>query len=154
MVNKLLGRSGHAMSKRRLLILALTLTAVAAVFALAAPLVKRKVQSAGCSNTMGAICCAARIWAGDGDGHFPSDFLSMSNELNTPKVLICPGDHSRQPAASWATFTPADSSYEIVTPGLHDSDTNNVFVRCKIHGHLGYADCAVLDEANRRRKIP
>ena len=61
--------------------------------------------------------------------------------------------HGRQAAANWVTFTPADSSYEIVTPGLPDGDTNGVFLRCKIHGHLGYADATVFDGVRRRTKI-
>jgi hypothetical protein len=54
----------------------------------------------------------------------------------------------------WAVFTPADSSYEIVTPGLKDGDTNGVFLRCRIHGYLGYADATVFDGVRRRTKIP
>lgn len=132
----------------------MVLAAVVVLMTFASPVVKRKAESVGCGNYMASIGCAARIWAGDHDDHLPSDLLSMSNELATPKVLICPGDHSRKPAASWGSFTPADSSYEIVTPSLRDGDTNGVFLRCKIHGHLGYADATVFDGVRRRTKIP
>ena len=142
------------MSKRRIIILTMTLAVVVVALALVAPSAKRKAESVQCGNYMASIGCAARVWAGDHDDHLPSDFLSMSNEVIATEILICPGDHSRPPAASWATFTPSDSSYEIVTPGLRDGDTNGVFLRCKIHGHLGYADATVFDGVRRRTKIP
>lgn len=104
---------------------------------------------------MCSICIAARTWAMDNNDYMPSDFLSMSNELATPRVLVCPGDHSRRPAASWASWTPDQSSYEIVTPHLPEGDANGVFLRCKVHhDHLGYADGTVFDGIARRTKVP
>ena len=144
----------HTMSKRRIIIFATVLVLIIAAIALTASMAKRKAESVSCGNYMVSIGCAARMWAEDHDGHLPSSLLSMSNELATPKILICPGDHSRKPAADWASFTDADSSYEIVTPGLQDGDTNGVFLRCKIHGYLGYADGTVFDGVRRRTKIP
>jgi hypothetical protein len=142
------------MSKRAILIITGVLVLVVGALVVAAPWAKRKAESVSCGNYMASIGCAARLWAEDHDGHLPSDLLSMSNEVITPKILVCPGHHARQPAASWSVFTPADSSYEIVTPGLKDGDTNGVFLRCKIHGHLGYADATVFDGVRRRTKIP
>jgi hypothetical protein len=79
----------------------------------------------------------------------------MSNELNNPIILICPGDHVRKPATNWAAFTPENSSFEIVTSNLVDGDPNGVFLRCKIHGdHIGYSDGTVFDGIRRRTKIP
>lgn len=136
------------------MIFAGVLMLAACVLVVAASWGKRKAESAQCGNHMASIGCAARLWASEHDDHLPSDLLSMSNEVIATKILICPGDHSRPPAASWATFIPTDSSYEIVTPGLRDGDTNGVFLRCKIHGHLGYADATVFDGFRRRTKIP
>jgi len=142
------------MNKRGIFILAVALVVVAAAFVLIARSARQKVESVQCGNYMSSIGCAARLWANDHDEHLPLDLLSMSNELNTPKILICPGDHSRQRAANWESFTSAQSSYEIVIPGLKDGDTNGVFLRCKVHGHLGYADSTVFDGVRRRTKIP
>ncbi len=141
------------MRKRYIGIIAALLLLVLVTMALAAQMAKRKAQSLSCGNYMASIGCAARLWAEDHNGHLPSDLLSMSNELAVPKVLICPGDRSRKPATNWASFTDADSSYEIVTRALRESDTNGVFLRCKIHGHLGYADATVFDGVRRRTKI-
>src|ERR1019366_2837878 len=121
----------HAMNKKRVIILSAVILLVVVALVVAASSAKRKSESVQCGNYMASIGCAARLWAEDHDGHFPSILLLMSNELATPKILICPGDHSRPPAASWASFAPADSSYEIVTGGLQDGDTNGVFLRCK-----------------------
>jgi hypothetical protein len=142
------------MSKRCIIISTAVLVLVIATMVLVAPLAKQKAESISCGNYMASIGCVARLWAEKHDGHLPSSLLSMSNQLVTPAILICPGDHSRKPAANWASFTAADSSYEIVTPGLQDGDTIGVFLRCKIHGHLGYADATVFDGVRRRTKIP
>jgi len=152
-VAKLVNSLDHTMSKRPIAIFAFVLVLVVVALVIAAPSAKRKAESVQCGNYMASICCAARLWASDHDRHLPSELLAMSNEVSTPKILVCPGDHSRRPAANWATFTPADSSYEIVTPGLPDGDTNGVFLRCKIHGHTGYADATVFDGVRRRTKI-
>ncbi len=113
-----------------------------------------KSQSAQCGNIMVAIGNAAWVWAGEHDDRLPSELHAMADELITPKMLICPADRFRQPAADWSSFKPAQSSYVIVTPNLHLSETNGVFLRCQIHGHLGYADDTVFDGQKRRRKIP
>ena len=98
-----------------------------------------------CGNSMCSICFAARSWAVDNNGKMPSDFLSMSNELATPRVLICDADRSRRAAPNWASFTPDLSSYEIVASDLREGDPNRVFLRCKIHkDHIGYADGQLL----------
>jgi hypothetical protein len=142
------------LNARRIIFMAATLAVVVTGLALFAPSAKRKAESVQCGNYMASIGCAARLWANDHGDYLPSQLISMSNEVIATKILICPGDHSRKPAASWASFTAADSSYEIVTPGLRDGDTNGIFLRCTIHGHLGYADATVFDGLKRRTKIP
>src|SRR6185503_2887196 len=132
----------------RLIILS---TALVALVGCAQPQ-KQRAGSHACGNYMVSIGFAARLYAEDHDDYLPSDLLSMSNEVIAPKILVCPGDHSRRPAASWAVFTPADSSYEIVTPHLREGDTNLVFLRCKIHGHVGYGDGSVFVDGHRHHK--
>ena len=114
---------------------------------------RRQDLSLQCGNYMASIGTAARLWAHDHDGRFPPDLLSLSNEGAIPAMFICPGDRTRKPAASWAVFTPDSTSYEMVTPGLRDGETNGVFFRCKIHGHLGYGDGTVFDGVSKRTKI-
>jgi hypothetical protein len=140
---------------RQFITLVAVIAPITIIAACTAPSAKRRAESAACGNYMCSICIAARAWAMDGDGHLPSDFLSMSNEVSSPRILICPGDHSRRPPANWALWTPNQSSYEIVTLHLLDGDTNGVFLRCKVHrDHLGYADGTVFDGISRRTKVP
>ncbi|MFZ2643314.1 MAG: hypothetical protein WA117_20155 [Verrucomicrobiia bacterium] len=137
---------------RNLLLLAMIVLALIIAALAVAPSVKRRLVSAQCANYMASIGCVAFQWSHDHGGHFPSKFPSMSEMISTPKLLICPGDHSRKPAASWAAFTPGNTSYEIVSPGWQGNNTNTVFMRCKVHGHLGYTDATVFDGVRRRTK--
>jgi hypothetical protein len=82
----------------------------------------------------------------------PSNLVSMSNELITPKLLVCPGDRERHPTGDWASVTASNNSYEIVTPGLRFGESNAVFLRCKIHGYKGYANDVLLDASGRSVK--
>jgi hypothetical protein len=142
------------MSKRRIVVLVLVLTVVGVVtIVIAQPAVKRRAESMMCGNSMASIGCAARLWANDHDGRLPADFAAMSDELNSPRILVCPGDHARQRATNWSSFSATNSSYEIVAPGLRDDDINTVYFRCKYHGHKGYADATVFDGVRRRTKL-
>jgi hypothetical protein len=141
------------MKKRIILILAVVVVIAGGWFLINDAMAKQKAASAKCANNMSSIISAARFWAEDHGEKLPADFLSMTNELVTTEILVCPGDHSRKAAATWAAFTPADSSsYEIVTPGLQSSDTNAIYLRCKVHGHTGFGDATVFDGNQRRAK--
>jgi hypothetical protein len=122
------------------------------VFAATAMSAKRRAESLGCASGVTSISLAVRLWAEDNGGVCASNFICMSNELATPKILVCPGDHQRQKAPDWASFTPAYCSYEILAPALRVEDTNTAFFRCSIHGHLGYTDGTVFDGVRRRHK--
>jgi hypothetical protein len=113
---------------------------------------RRQVESLMCGNYISSIGLATRVWAGDNGNKLPNNFVVMSNELAMTKILICPGDKSRQPAKDFASFTPTNSSYVLLTPGVPWNDTN-AFLRCQVHGHLGYADGTVFDGKQRRSKV-
>ena len=90
------------------------------------------------------------MWAEDHEGYFPTNFLVMSNELNTPKILCC---IPARRASVWSEFAPPNTTYEIVTHGVHETNINTVFVRCTVHGHLGYPNGTVFDGKRRRGKF-
>jgi hypothetical protein len=113
------------------------------------PAAKRHAESLNCRSQMYGILCAATLWSADNGGRLPSDFLAMTNELSTPRILVCPRDHIHPLATSWASFTTNNSSFEIVAPGIYKTDTNVVYLRCKIHGYVGYSDGRVLDASGR-----
>jgi hypothetical protein len=80
---------------------------------------RRKTLRINCVNNLKEISLAYRIWAGDNNGKFPFEisvtnggsmelaatgdvvttFQIVSNELTTPKLLICPADIERFPPA-------------------------------------------------------
>jgi len=143
------------MKKRDVIFTLLGALAIAFVlFTLSMPRLKKWNESVTCGNLMSSIGCGARIWAGDNSNHLADNFLVMSNELCTPKILICPSDRFHKPAQSWAVFTTNNSSYEILRPGMPDEDFTNAYFRCTIHGHLGFADGTVFDGKRRRTKWP
>jgi hypothetical protein len=97
-------------------------------------------------NNLKQIGLAAKMWELDNNDVLPRDFLSMTNELNTPKVLFCPQDKERHPAAEWASFNATENcSYEFLAPGATnaDSEPQRVLFRCKVDGNLGLADGSV-----------
>ncbi len=113
---------------------------------------KGKAQEIDCVNKMKQIGLAARLWSNDNNDVFPSDFLSMSNELVSTKILFCNGDlsHTRQSVSDWSTVTTANISYVFVAPGIKDNAAaaSKVVFRCPIHGHVGLGDGSVLRGVN------
>lgn len=110
-------------------------------------------RSINCASSICSIGLAARLYANDHGGRFPTNFPCFSDELMTPKVLRCSADISRQRANDWSAFTDTNCSYEILAPGLREDTTNTAFLRCRVHGHLGYTDGTVFDGVRRRRKF-
>ena len=97
-----------------------------------------------CVSNMKQIGLAARLYANDHDDSFPKDFLSMSNELASPKILWCPADTSKTRADSWPALSPANVSYEFLVPGAKEKDVvRTPAFRCPIHRHIGFGDGSV-----------
>ena len=108
----------------------------------ATPAVNPSVQ---CINNLKQLALAARIWSSDHGDKFPSDFLTMSNELVSPKALVCPGDAMKTQASDWSQFNAsANVSYEFLKPGAAQAavSAETVF-RCPVHGHIGLGDGSV-----------
>ncbi len=140
------------MRRRRSILIGLCVIIVAGAvaFVLGVRAAQRRAQSLICASSVVSIGYAGHLWADDHGGRFPSNFVCMSNEVVTPMVLSClPARRTRD----WSAFTPNNCTYEIVTPGVHEDATNTVFLRCTIHGHLGYPDGTVFDGVRRRGKF-
>jgi len=73
---------------------------------------KSKAQSISCVNNLKQMGLAAHIYASDHNDAFPPDFSTMKDQLNTPRVLICPAapNHEISASLTWASFDPAQSS--------------------------------------------
>lgn len=117
---------------------------------------KGRAQAINCMSHMKQIGLAALIYANDHKEVFPPDFLSMSNELVSPKILTCPSDNSKVGTRSWAQCTPANISYEYLLPGAKvDAAARQEVFRCPIHGSVCYGDGSVmLGGAGRKRPPP
>ncbi len=145
------GRSRHAYVTWGVALGVLAAAIAATVLLLRA---RRDAQSRTCVSTMCSIIAAAHMYADDHDGVMPSSLEELRpSYVDNPKVFICPADRTRQPAADSCTLTPDNCSYEVVTPGLHTNvPSDTIFLRCKMHGHVGYVDMTVFDGEHRRTK--
>lgn len=121
-----------------LLVIIAVLAILAAMLLPALAKAKQKAQRINCVNNLKQCGLAFRIWAGDATDRFPMEvsinsggtkefatgadtfrhFQVMSNELSTPKVLICPADN-RTIATSFARLENQNVSYFV---GLDASD--------------------------------
>jgi prepilin-type processing-associated H-X9-DG protein len=108
-------------------------------------------QRINCTNNLKQVELSFRTWALDNQDQLPMQvavtnggareliaqgmvfpiFQVMSNELSTPKILICPQDAKRNPAANFASLTDKQVSYfvcqnpsEAGNPGLLSGDRN------------------------------
>jgi len=152
-----------------------------------------------CANNLKQIGLAFRVWALDNGGKYPMQvsitnggsmekvekriasvhFQAMSNELSTPKVLLCPADDGRTNADSFQTFNNSHLSYFVgaeaedtnphgllsgdanllisgvaVKPGLLELGTNQSVAwssaRHVLQGNIGLADGSVQGVASTR----
>ena len=140
---------------------------------------KSKAQSINCRNNMKQIGLASRVWAIDNDGNFPfnvstnqggtlelcspgSDgfdrnavfhFRVMSNELSTPKILVCPADIRKKAALNFESLQPKNVSYQICS-GTNVSEVNpaTVMAICPIHNNVVLCDGSVQQFSKSRLK--
>jgi len=104
---------------------------------------QKRAEAIRCINNLKQMGLSARVWANDNHDLLPPDVLSMSNELSSPLVLICPGDAGRQAATNWASFSMANCSYDYLAASGTEAEPQRVAFRCPIHGHVGLCDGSV-----------
>ena len=107
------------------------------------PAAKRETLSRSCLGNMKSMGYAATVWAKQHGNTTPTNWLAFSEELISARLMLCPADAGRTPASTWSTFGPGNTSYEIVGADGRWGDSNRVFIRCKVHGHVGLADGSV-----------
>jgi prepilin-type N-terminal cleavage/methylation domain-containing protein len=122
----------HALTLVEVLVVIVVLAVIAAILLPALSAAKRKASHFSCHMNLQMIDLANQIFAGDHNGKFPIQvsltnggamelivtgnvaayFQVMSNELSTPKLLICPADTDRIAATNFITdFNSSKISY-------------------------------------------
>jgi hypothetical protein len=73
-------------------------------------------------------------------------FQALSNELSTPKILVCPRDKARKPAVDFASLQAGNVTYQLRS-GTNVSDVNprEVLAVCPIDGNILYCDGTVIE---------
>jgi prepilin-type processing-associated H-X9-DG protein len=122
--------SNHGFSLVGLIIIVAVLAILAAMLLPALASAKHKSKRIQCVNNLKQDGLAFRIWEGDNGDKYPMavstnkngtmeygedgnafrHFQVMSNELSTPKILICPAD-ARTPAANFMRLNNKNVSY-------------------------------------------
>ena len=124
--------TARAFTVTELLITIACIALVAAIFLPALAKSKARSSRLGCVNCMKQIGLAFRTWSIDNDDRLPMQvsvanggtmelvangvvyphFQVMSNELSTPKILLCPNDEKRSYATNFAVdLTDRNLSY-------------------------------------------
>ncbi len=114
---------------------------------------RERAESIACVNNLKQVGLAARMWAVDHQYVLPPDIVSMANELDTPKILVCPSDRAREAAKDWASYTAANCSYEYLASSAPDTEPERVALRCPIHGHVGLVDGSVQGGVKQRPEL-
>ncbi|MBC8097337.1 MAG: hypothetical protein H7Y43_16145 [Akkermansiaceae bacterium] len=131
---------------------------------------KDRAQSISCINNMKQIGLAFRIWSSDNEDRFPfhvskdkggtlelvelnnggydlasyRHFQVMSNELNAPRILVCPEDSSKKAASDFGKLQPENVSYLIRSgKDVVETDPQSILIYCPIHHHVGRTDGSV-----------
>jgi hypothetical protein len=77
-------------------------------------------------------------------------FRVMSNELITPKILVCVADTSKQTATDYANLTAANVSYQVFS-AANIKQPQQVLAVCPIHGNELLVDGSVRINTKHRR---
>ncbi len=134
-------RKSRAFTVLELMVIIGTVLLLAALLLPVLSSARRKGGGICCNCNLKQIGISFRLWEGDNNDRFPMQFYTnatgglkfadatngfryfqtMSNELSTPKVLVCPNDRTRTPAKDFAiVFGNTNLSYFV---GLDVNDS-------------------------------
>jgi hypothetical protein len=175
------GGSGMATAGLVLGYLSLLVVPIAILSAMLLPALsqaKSRAQEINCRNNMKQIGLAFRTWALDNEDQFPFNvstnkggtlelcamgpdgfdrnaafhFQVMSNELSTPKILVCPADSKKQPALDFLSLQSANVSYRVRTgTNINETVPEEVLADCPMHNHVLLCDGSVQTRRKGRR---
>ena len=134
------------MKKRWALLISIAVICTGAMVALwSLDRAKARAEFINCASSLCALGLGARTYAMDNTNVFASDIRAMSNELSTPKILMCPSDKKPRPQ-SFTNLSPQAVTYEYVgANAIYDLDkATNALFRCPIHDHVVYDDGRIV----------
>ena len=120
-----------ALTRVEVVIVIVILALLAAIFLPVLAKAKRRASKMNCASCLKQIGIAYRLWEGDSNNKYPMQisvtnggamelvatgdvaacFQVMSNEVNTPKILLCPEDTRQVWATNWSTLNNSNISY-------------------------------------------
>lgn len=148
---------------------------LAALFLPAFARAKHRAQSIHCISNMKQIGLSFKVWELDHHGLFPANvstneggvmeitpvegdeqtvkdpslhFQALSNELSTPRILVCPAD-TKQAAPNFSLLSERNISYELRAYSGMETNMEGELILCPIHGHRGFVDGSVRSGARR-----
>ena len=77
------------------------------------------------------------MWSNDHGDLMPAEFSEFEKYVGKPKILFCP--HGQ-----------GTTQYEIVSPGIPETDPSVVYLRCPHHPAVALCDGSVQQLGNRR----
>jgi hypothetical protein len=89
---------------------------------------------------------AARNYADQHEGRWPTNFSSLGPLLADPQLLICPGDVTHHPlnltTSTWQNLTSSQVTY-VADFGISSNPVSKALYRCPIHGNVARGDGSV-----------
>jgi hypothetical protein len=83
------------------------------------------------------------------DKNSASHFLVMSNELGSPKILLCPDDLTKRPATNFNRLSRDNVTYQVHSgPDVDESRPAQILAVCPFHQNILYADGSVVAGKN------